>query len=113
MQLLLHLDIVVFSICFLLSLRPILQARQEHLKLMQFKGKSLLNSDINLDEGSMESNDTKVLGDEISGYIVNVAREDGEEPITIPPSLSGSMKPHQVSFSLSNYYSSLILVVHF
>lgn len=47
-----------------------------------------------LDEASVG-----VLGDAISGYIVNVRREDGEEAVRIPSSISAKLKVHQVSFS--------------
>ncbi|CAA7390656.1 unnamed protein product [Spirodela intermedia] len=73
------------------------KARQEHLKLMQFTAKSLGNAVISVDGESMKATDVKVMGDATSGYIVNVAREDSEEPIRIPPSLSSRLKPHQVS----------------
>ncbi|OMO62486.1 transcriptional regulator ATRX-like protein [Corchorus capsularis] len=42
------------------------------------------------DEASLE-----VLGDTISGYIVNLRREDGEEAVRIPPSISAKLKVHQ------------------
>ncbi|CAA6655410.1 unnamed protein product [Spirodela intermedia] len=73
------------------------KARQEHLKLMQFTAKSLGNAVISVDGESMKATDVKVMGDATSGYIVNVAREDSEEPIRIPSSLSSRLKPHQVS----------------
>lgn len=38
-----------------------------------------------------------LLGDASEGYIVNVAREEDEEPVRIPPSMSARLKPHQVS----------------
>lgn len=37
-----------------------------------------------------------MLGDVIDGFIVNVAREENEEPVRIPPSISAKLKPHQV-----------------
>jgi transcriptional regulator ATRX len=39
-----------------------------------------------------------VIGDATTGYIVNVAREKGEEAVRIPPSLSSKLKAHQVPF---------------
>lgn len=39
---------------------------------------------------------TEVLGDAITGYIVNVVREKGEEAVRIPPSISAKLKAHQV-----------------
>lgn len=38
----------------------------------------------------------EVLGDAITGYIVNVVREKGEEAVRIPPSISVKLKAHQV-----------------
>lgn len=64
---------------------------------MQFSAKyNMINSpscNRNLsDEASVE-----VLGDAITGYIVNVRREDGEEAVRIPQSISAKLKVHQVS----------------
>ena len=52
-----------------------------------------------LDEASVE-----VLGDAMTGYIVNVRREDGEEAVRIPPSISAKLKVHQVSLSYLHSY---------
>lgn len=38
----------------------------------------------------------EVLGDAITGYIVNVVREKGEEAVRIPSSISVKLKAHQV-----------------
>lgn len=57
-----------------------------------------------LDEASVE-----VLGDANTGYIVNVRREDGEEAVRIPPSISPKLKVHQVS--LLYFYKLLIYKV--
>ncbi|KAK6288945.1 hypothetical protein POUND7_000486 [Theobroma cacao] len=71
--------------------------RQERLKSMQFSAKyNMINSpscNRNLsDEASVE-----VLGDAITGYIVNVRREDGEEAVRIPQSISAKLKVHQIA----------------
>lgn len=44
-----------------------------------------------------EGAETEVLGDAHSGYIVNVAREIGEEAVRVPRSISAKLKVHQVS----------------
>ncbi|KAE8662602.1 Protein CHROMATIN REMODELING 20 [Hibiscus syriacus] len=71
--------------------------RQERLKSMQFSAKyNVMNSSSCsrnlLDEASLE-----VLGDANTGYIVNVRREDGEEAVRIPPSISAKLKVHQIA----------------
>lgn len=70
--------------------------RQERLKSMQFSAKYNMNSSSCnwnfLDEASVG-----VLGDAISGYIVNVRREDGEEAVRIPSSISAKLKVHQIA----------------
>ncbi|PPD67158.1 hypothetical protein GOBAR_DD35963 [Gossypium barbadense] len=70
--------------------------RQERLKSMQFSAKYNMNSSSCsrnlLDEASVE-----VLGDANTGYIVNVRREDGEEAVRIPPSISAKLKVHQIA----------------
>ncbi|GMI65154.1 hypothetical protein like AT1G08600 [Hibiscus trionum] len=71
--------------------------RQERLKSMQFSAKyNMMNASSCsrnfLDEASLE-----VLGDANTGYIVNVRREDGEEAVRIPPSISAKLKVHQIA----------------
>lgn len=44
----------------------------------------------------LENASVQMLGDVIDGFIVNVAREENEEPVRIPPSISAKLKPHQV-----------------
>ncbi|GMI79137.1 hypothetical protein like AT1G08600 [Hibiscus trionum] len=71
--------------------------RQERLKSMQFSAKyNVMNSSSCsrnlLDEASLE-----MLGDASTGYIVNVRREDGEEAVRIPPSISAKLKVHQIA----------------
>uniref|UniRef100_A0A1D1Z2M2 ATP-dependent helicase ATRX n=2 Tax=Anthurium amnicola TaxID=1678845 RepID=A0A1D1Z2M2_9ARAE len=73
------------------------KARQEHLKSMQFSGQSLTKATNNLNGATTKGADVQVLGDAIGGYVVNVAREEDEQPVRIPLSLSAKLKPHQVS----------------
>ncbi|KAG9447661.1 hypothetical protein H6P81_013789 [Aristolochia fimbriata] len=71
------------------------KARQEHLKTLQ--GKSWSKSAVNSNGTILEGADAEVLGDAIKGFIINVAREDNEEAVRIPPSLSAKLKPHQIT----------------
>lgn len=57
----------------------------------------------NLPEGAT----MEVLGDAYTGYIVNVARESGEEAVRIPPSISAKLKTHQVSLLFIIIFSML------
>ncbi|KAE8699169.1 Protein CHROMATIN REMODELING 20 [Hibiscus syriacus] len=71
--------------------------RQERLKSMQFSAKyNMMNSSSCsrnlLDEASLE-----VLGDANTGYIVNVRRENGEDAVRIPSSISAKLKIHQIA----------------
>lgn len=43
-----------------------------------------------------EGASSEVLGDASSGFIVNVVREEGEDSVRIPPSISAKLKTHQV-----------------
>ena len=57
-----------------------------------------------------------ILGDATEGYIVNVAREEDEELVKIPPSISGKLKPHQVLSRLTTnflfiYYVSVYKIL--
>lgn len=52
--------------------------------------------DVKIPEGA----EAEVLGDAHSGYIVNVAREIGEEAVRVPRSISAKLKPHQVSINM-------------
>ena len=70
----------------------ILKARQDHLRSMQEQSASKLRNvntsfrvplEVSLEDG----------GD---GHIVNLAREEDEEPVRIPSSMSSKLKPHQV-----------------
>ncbi|KAH0433769.1 hypothetical protein IEQ34_026952 [Dendrobium chrysotoxum] len=74
------------------------KARQEYLRSMQAQaakksyGKTL--AEINRSTSAIET--LRMLDDPGEGYVVNVAREDDEEPVRIAPSLSMKLKPHQV-----------------
>ncbi|EHA8587106.1 protein CHROMATIN REMODELING 20 [Cocos nucifera] len=71
------------------------KARQEHLKSMQAQsaGKSSHKSPAYVNGDATEV----AMGDADEGYIVNVAREEDEEPVRIPRSISAKLKPHQVA----------------
>ncbi|GFS30185.1 P-loop containing nucleoside triphosphate hydrolases superfamily protein [Actinidia rufa] len=72
--------------------------RQERLKSLeaQFSKKSVFTSSLNFSGSLSENCSVEVLGDALTGYIVNVVREKGEEAVRIPPSISGKLKAHQV-----------------
>ncbi|ONK70933.1 uncharacterized protein A4U43_C04F3010 [Asparagus officinalis] len=74
------------------------KARQEHLKSMQVQSASK-SSCINISSlsGNVACVTKDMMGDPAEGYIVNVAREEHEEPVKIPPSISRNLKPHQVA----------------
>ncbi|KAF8116177.1 hypothetical protein N665_0020s0036 [Sinapis alba] len=70
--------------------------RQERLRSLQFSARYKTISsmgDVKIPEGA----EAEVLGDAHSGYIVNVAREIGEEAVRVPRSISAKLKPHQVT----------------
>ncbi|CAM0956915.1 unnamed protein product [Alopecurus aequalis] len=70
------------------------KARQEHLMSMHEQSASKLRSgNIGTFSGAL----SEVLQDAGDGHIVNVAREEDEEPVRIPSSISAKLKPHQVS----------------
>lgn len=76
------------------------QERQERLKSLGAKYSSetmFMNSGVCC-KTSYESGSLEMLGDVETGYIVNVVREDGEEAVRIPPSISAKLKAHQVTF---------------
>ncbi|XP_077250919.1 protein CHROMATIN REMODELING 20-like isoform X3 [Tasmannia lanceolata] len=75
------------------------KARQEHLKSLQvqFAGKSWSNNTASYNGNATEGASADVLGDAMKGYIVNVVREEDEEPVRIPPSVSAKLKPHQIA----------------
>lgn len=50
-------------------------------------------------DGTSFDDGVEVLGDTASGYIINLLREEGEEAVRIPPSISTNLKLHQVFLS--------------
>ncbi|KAL8052253.1 hypothetical protein ABFX02_06G200400 [Erythranthe guttata] len=46
---------------------------------------------------SFDGTGVEMLGDMSAGYIINVVREEGEEPVRIPPSISMKLKIHQIA----------------
>lgn len=69
-----------------------MKARQDHLKSMQEQSASKLKSE-NVGTSFGAPLDVSDAGD---GHIVNLAREEDEEPVRIPSSMSSKLKPHQV-----------------
>ncbi|KAL6842436.1 hypothetical protein ACP4OV_027863 [Aristida adscensionis] len=69
------------------------KARQDHLKSMQELSASKLKSE---NIGTSFGAPSEVSLDAGDGHIVNVAREEDEEPVRIPSSISSKLKPHQV-----------------
>ncbi|XP_037405485.1 protein CHROMATIN REMODELING 20-like isoform X1 [Triticum dicoccoides] len=71
------------------------KARQEHLKSMHEQSASKLrSSNIGTSSGAVLEVFLQDAGD---GHIVNPAREEDEEPVRIPSSISAKLKPHQVA----------------
>ncbi|PIN19967.1 Transcription regulator XNP/ATRX, DEAD-box superfamily [Handroanthus impetiginosus] len=73
--------------------------RQERLKSLEarFSSKSVMMNSAVSDWSSFDSAGVEMLGDTSGGYIINVVREEGEEAVRIPPSISAKLKPHQVA----------------
>lgn len=71
------------------------KARQEHVKSMHEQSASKLRSgNTGTSSGALSEVFLQDAGD---GHIVNVAREEDEEPVRIPSSVSAKLKLHQVS----------------
>ncbi|GFP87991.1 protein chromatin remodeling 20 [Phtheirospermum japonicum] len=72
--------------------------RQERLKSLEarFSNKSVMMKSTVSNRSSFDGTGIEMLGDISAGYIINVVREDGEEPVRIPPSISMKLKPHQI-----------------
>ncbi|PUZ38800.1 hypothetical protein GQ55_9G225000 [Panicum hallii var. hallii] len=68
------------------------KARQDHLKSMQEQSASKLRNENTSFRVPLEVS-LEDAGDE---HIVNLAREEDEEPVRIPSSMSSKLKPHQV-----------------
>ncbi|KAL0298584.1 UNVERIFIED_CONTAM: protein CHROMATIN REMODELING 20 [Sesamum radiatum] len=73
--------------------------RQERLKSLEarFSTQSVMMSSAVTNGSSFDGTGVEVLGDTSSGYIVNVVREEGEEAVRIPPSISMKLKLHQIA----------------
>lgn len=56
----------------------------------------MMKSSVSFTGNVSEGGTIEVLGDVVTGYIVNVVREDGEEAVRIPRSISNKLKAHQV-----------------
>ena len=82
----------------------VLKARQDHLKSMQEQSASKLRNANTSFRVPLEVS----LEDAGDGHIVNLAREEDEEPVRIPSSMSSKLKPHQVCMvkNSSRAYSS-------
>lgn len=63
---------------------------------VQFSASSNIMSSSGYDGNLPEGASIEVLGDVLTGYVVNVVREKGEEAVRIPPSISAKLKAHQV-----------------
>ncbi|KAL3650059.1 hypothetical protein CASFOL_006462 [Castilleja foliolosa] len=68
--------------------------RQERLKSLEASSidNSMISSLISIDGAGF-----KVLGDSSSGYIINMLREEGEEAVRVPQSISTKLKLHQIA----------------
>ncbi|KAL9234971.1 hypothetical protein vseg_009778 [Gypsophila vaccaria] len=73
--------------------------RQERLKSLkaQFSGIPMVINDTSMNGSLPEDASPEVLGDTLTGFIVNVVREKGEDAVRIPPSISAKLKTHQVA----------------
>ncbi|KAL9661427.1 hypothetical protein QQ045_026251 [Rhodiola kirilowii] len=72
--------------------------RQERLKSLQkqFSKVSAMSTSGTCDT-LPEGASAEVLGDAGTGYIVNVVREQGEDAVRVPPSISAKLKVHQIA----------------
>ncbi|CAI9090971.1 OLC1v1025877C5 [Oldenlandia corymbosa var. corymbosa] len=73
--------------------------RQERLKSLeaQFAKKSSMASSASCTWHLLDGGSNDMLGDTVTGYIVNVVRDEGEDPVRIPPSISDKLKSHQIA----------------
>lgn len=73
--------------------------RQERLKSLgaQFSMKTSMSSSPSCTWSVPDGASVEVFGEPKKGYIVNVVKEEGEEPVRIPPSISIKLKPHQIA----------------
>lgn len=79
----------------MLYLYNFLQERQERLRSLEVMGPCMVGKGVGVEVPEKAS----------SGYIINLVREEDEEAVRIPPSISLKLKPHQVSFlTRCSYY---------
>ncbi|KAL7614893.1 hypothetical protein Lser_V15G05260 [Lactuca serriola] len=75
--------------------------RQERLKSLEAERlkalKSMKTNYTSFRATVSDGTTVKVLGDAQTGYIVNVVREENEEAVRLPPSISIKLKSHQVA----------------
>ncbi|CAM8891643.1 unnamed protein product [Rhodiola kirilowii] len=72
--------------------------RQERLKSLQKQfSKVTAMSTSGTCDTLPEGASAEVLGDAGTGYIVNVVREQGEDAVRVPPSISAKLKVHQIA----------------
>ncbi|XP_028790243.1 protein CHROMATIN REMODELING 20 isoform X2 [Neltuma alba] len=73
--------------------------RQERLESLrvQFSASSNIMGSSGYKGNLSEGASSEVLGDALTGYVVNVVREKGEEAVRIPPSISAKLKTHQIA----------------
>ncbi|KAL8544535.1 hypothetical protein ACS0TY_004925 [Phlomoides rotata] len=72
--------------------------RQERLKSLEarFSAPPITSFSVK-NTSSFDGTGVEILGDISAGYIINVVREEGEEAIRIPPSISSKLKIHQIA----------------
>lgn len=61
-------------------------------------------------KSSFDGTGVEILGDISAGYIINVVREEGEEAVRIPPSISMKLKLHQVWISNVTIYLAIVFM---
>ncbi|CAH9080492.1 unnamed protein product [Cuscuta epithymum] len=73
--------------------------RQERLKSLEarFSNKARMMSFGDSSKKYCENGSAEMLGDSKMGYVVNVVRDEAEEAVRIPPSMSAKLKAHQVA----------------
>ncbi|KAI3470412.1 hypothetical protein Pfo_027075 [Paulownia fortunei] len=73
--------------------------RQERLKSLEawYSTKSVMMNSMVSTGISFDGSGVELLGDTSSGYIINLVREEGEEAVRIPPSISTKLKLHQIA----------------
>ncbi|KAK6144887.1 hypothetical protein DH2020_021707 [Rehmannia glutinosa] len=73
--------------------------RQERLISLGalYSTKSVIKSSMVSNGISFDGAGVEVLGNTTSGYIINLVREEGEEAVRVPPSISKKLKLHQIA----------------